>query len=205
MKYIIYAINFFLLLMIPTVLFVYPNLNDKKETSIIVKKLNSNNFYDVSDVALKVDENALNTKVDETKKIVLNNNDVLAVNVARANSTTVLEKIIGKMSSYGPDCKGCGGKVGAGQVVTNGNIYYYDNTYGQLRIVAGDKKFPYGTVIRVVNSKYSTPFYAIVLDRGGDIGIGKRFTFDLLFPSEKEASLFGTSYNVTFEVMRYGY
>lgn len=204
MKYIVYAINFFLLLMIPVVLFVYPKLNNKKETNIIVKKLNSNDFYDVSEIQLRENYVVKQEYNETTKEIVLNNNK-LSVNIAKGNVTNVLEKIVGKMSSYGPDCKGCGGKVGAGQVVTNGNVYYYDKTFGQLRIVAGDSKYPYGTVIRVLNSKYNEPFYAIVLDRGGDIGIGRKFMFDLLFPSEKEANLFGTSYNVTFEVMRYGY
>ena len=81
---------------------------------------------------------------------------------------------------------------------------YHDSTYGDLRIVAGDKKYPYGTVIRVVNSKIGT-FNVIVLDRGGDIGIGRRYMFDLLFFSEAEASQFGLSRNTTFEVLRYGY
>ena len=48
-------------------------------------------------------------------------------------------------------------------------------------------------------------FNAIVLDRGGDIGIGRRFLFDLLFPSESEAVAFGTSYDVTVDVLRFGY
>ena len=45
----------------------------------------------------------------------------------------------------------------------------------------------------------------IGLDRGGDIGIGRRFLFDLLFPSESEAATFGTSYDVTVDVLRFGY
>ena len=198
MKYVVYAINIFLLLMIPAYLFIFPMLRETSETDLAVKKLNSNDIFSV--------DNTLLRKEDTTKKeITLNNNDILAVNVCKANVTDTLETVFGRMSAYGPDCAGCGGKVGAGQVVTNGNIYYYDKVYGQLRIVAGDKKFPYGAVIRVLNSKYKDPFYAIVLDRGSDIGIGRRFTFDLLFPSEREANLFGTSYNVTFEVVRYGY
>ena len=48
-------------------------------------------------------------------------------------------------------------------------------------------------------------FNAIVLDRGGGIGFGKRFLFDLLFASEAEASQFGTSYDVTFSLLRDGY
>lgn len=202
MKYIIYAINIFLLLMIPVYLFIFPMLNKTSDTSLVVKKLNSNEIVSINNILYRKSDVVENTN---EKEIILNNNDTLAINICKANVTDVLETVLGKMSAYGPDCAGCGGKVGAGQVVTNGNIYYYDNVYGQLRIVAGDSKFPYGTIIRVINSKYKDPFYAIVLDRGSDIGIGRKFTFDLLFPSEREANLFGTSYNVTFEVIRYGY
>ena len=202
MKYVIYAINIFLLLMIPVYLFIFPMLNKTSDTNLVVKKLNSNEIVSINNVLYRKSDVVEDTS---KKEIILNNNDTLAVNVCKANVTDVLETVLGKMSAYGPDCAGCGGKVGAGQVVTNGNIYYYDKVYGQLRIVAGDSKFPYATIIRVLNSKYKDPFYAIVLDRGSDIGIGRRFTFDLLFPSEREANLFGTSYNVTFEVVRYGY
>ena len=58
--------------------------------------------------------------------------------------------------------------------------------------------------VKVSGSKLGD-FYAIVLDRGGGIGFGKRFLFDLLFSSEGEASQFGTSYDVTFELVRDGY
>ena len=201
MKYVVYALNIFLFLMVPVYLFVFPLLDQSSETNLVVKELKSNEIVSVSNVLYRKE----NVDSSNQKEIVLNNDDKLAVNVCRANVTDVLETVLGKMSAYGPDCAGCGGKVGAGQVVTNGNIYYYDKVYGQLRIVAGDSKFPYGTVIRVLNSKYKDPFYAIVLDIGSDIGINRRFRFDLLFPSEREANLFGTSYNVTFEVVRYGY
>ena len=75
---------------------------------------------------------------------------------------------------------------------------------GNIRIVAGDASYPYGSIVRVKGSKLGE-FYAIVLDRGGAIGKGKRFMFDLLFPSNSVASQFGTEYNLTFEILRYGY
>ena len=46
---------------------------------------------------------------------------------------------------------------------------------------------------------------AIVLDRGGSIGIGKKFLFDLLYESEKEAYKYGVSYNTKFEILRNGF
>ncbi len=118
--------------------------------------------------------------------------------------TDVLETQVGTMSAYGLDCVGCSGRVGASYDAASNNVRYYDPTYGECRIIAADPKYPYGTIIRVVNSNIGT-FNAIVLDRGGDIGIGRRYMADLLFHTEAEASGFGLSRNVTFEVLRYGY
>ena len=118
--------------------------------------------------------------------------------------TPVLETVSGAMSAYGPDCAGCSGHLGGGFDASGGNYIYTDATYGNIRIVAGDSKYPYGTIVKVSNSKIGE-FNAIVLDRGGDIGVGRRFTFDLLFPTEAEAASFGTNYDCTFDILRYGY
>ena len=110
------------------------------------------------------------------------------------------EVVTGKMSGYGPDCIGCNGYLANGHYVGNGNIYYNDSEYGQVRIVAGDKKYKFGTIIRINDS-----MLAIVLDRGGSIGIGKKFMFDLLYASEAEANSNGVSYNTKFEILRNGF
>ena len=146
---------------------------------------------------------AINDKKDFF--ILENIEDDSLLDVASASVLNeVLETQVGVMSAYGPDCRGCSGHLGGGFDASLGNYIYNDATFGEVRIVAGDSKYPYGTIIRVKNSKIGE-FNAIVLDRGGAIGIGKKFMFDLLFPSEAEASKFGTSYNVSFEVLRYGY
>ena len=116
----------------------------------------------------------------------------------------ILETQVGTMSAYGPNCVGCSGHLGGGFDASDGSYIYNDPTYGNVRIVAGDPQYPYGTIIRISNTK-AGDFNAIVLDRGGDIGIGRRFLFDLLFPSESEAAAFGTSYDVTVDVLRFGY
>ena len=104
------------------------------------------------------------------------------------------------MSGYGPDCIGCSGYLANGTYVGGGNIYYDDSEYGRVRIVAGDKKFKFGTIVRINDS-----MLAIVLDRGGSIGIGKKFMFDLLYESEAEANRNGVSYNTKFEILRNGF
>lgn len=116
----------------------------------------------------------------------------------------VLETQIGSLSGYGPDCVGCSGFLASGLDVRSGNIYYSDSTYGSVRILAGDKSYPYGTIVRVKNSRLSE-FVGIVLDRGGAVGFGKSHLFDLLYQTSSEALKNEVSYNTTFEILRYGY
>ncbi len=118
-------------------------------------------------------------------------------------TTDVLRTLTGTMSGYGPDCKGCGGRTKSGYDVRN-TIYYPDSTYGNIRILAGDPSFAFGTIVRVKNSKLGN-FIAIILDEGSGIGFGRSHLFDLLFPSELDAKAYGVSRNVTFEVLRNGY
>lgn len=111
----------------------------------------------------------------------------------------------GSMTAYGPDCKGCGGKTGCPprQNVTNGNIYFNDNDYGKVRIVASSSAIPCGTMLRISNLSISKePIYAIVLDRGSAIQGTK---MDLLYKSEATAISFGRQSKVLFEVLRWGW
>ena len=112
------------------------------------------------------------------------------------------------MTAYGPDCYGCtSGRTASGQYVMDGNIYYNDPTFGNIRIVAADKSIPFGSIIRISGlSIFPEPILAIVLDRGGMIGFaeGKHSYFDLLYKSEKDAASFGRP-TATFELLRRGY
>ena len=147
-------------------------------------------------------------KQEETKP-----NDVIIKgeykpNLAVLETIEVLETYVGKMTAYGPDCYGCtSGRTASGQYVMDGNIYYNDPTFGNIRIVAADKTIPFGSIIRISGlSIFSEPILAIVLDRGGMIGFaeGKHSYFDLLYKSEKDAASFGRP-TATFELLRRGY
>lgn len=149
-------------------------------------------------------------KVDETiesKSIVNDKTNDKKEDTVVSSPSNVLETLYGTMSGYGPDCYGCtSNRVASGYYVGEGNIYYNDATYGKIRIVSGDKKYPFGTIVKISSSNVSNgDIIAIVLDRGGNIGIGKKFTFDLLFATEKEASGYSVSRNVKFEILRLGY
>ena len=109
----------------------------------------------------------------------------------------------GTMTGYGPDCVGCTGRVSCPprNDVTNGNIYFNDNDYGTIRIVAADSQIPCGTIVNISGNRLSDPITAIVLDRGGAI---KGTLMDLLMPSEKTSSPIGRQ-NVTYEIVRWGW
>lgn len=129
-------------------------------------------------------------------------------NLAVLETVSVLETYVGKMTAYGPDCYGCtSGRTASGQYVMDGNIYYNDKTFGNIRIVAADKSIPFGSIIKISGLSISPdPILAIVLDRGGMIGFaeGKHSYFDLLYKSEKDAASFGRP-TATFELLRRGY
>lgn len=118
-----------------------------------------------------------------------------------------IEKLTGSLAGYGPDCYGCTSfRTSSGKYIGDGNIYYEDKEFGKIRIVAGDKSYPYGTIVKISNTGYySDAIYAVVLDRGGGVGKGKKFLFDLLFETEKDALKMGSRKNVTFEILRLGY
>ena len=204
------------------------NLYTTNTTEVVFKQTTNNNKYDyiayneIIEEEYEIEEETIEVKIDETlpektevKKEVVTviekkepiKEEIKKEEVKVNNTENILETLNGSMSGYGPDCYGCtSNRVASGYYVGEGNIYYEDKTYGKVRIVAGDKKYPLGTIVKIGSSKVSNePIIAIVLDRGGDIGINKKFTFDLLFATEKEASKYGVSKNIKFEILRLGY
>ena len=115
-------------------------------------------------------------------------------------SITVDSIFTGTMSGYGSDI---GSLTASGHYIGD-SIYYPDSTYGNIRILAGDRSIPFGTVIRVSNSNAGS-FIGIVLDTGRNIGFDRLYDFDLLFETSKEAINYGVSKDVTFEILRVGY
>lgn len=107
------------------------------------------------------------------------------------------------ISHYGPDCIGCMGYTASGYYVGDGRLYYQDSTFGSVRVVAADRKYPLGTILRI--GYRGETILAIVLDRGGAIGDGKRFQIDLLTSSEQTANVLGIVSGAPLEVLRLGY
>ena len=115
-------------------------------------------------------------------------------------SITVGSTFTGTMSGYGADI---GNYTASGHYIGD-SIYYLDSIYGNIRILAGDKSIPFGTVIEVSNSNAGS-FIGIVLDTGRNIGFDRLYDFDVLFETSREALNYGVSRNVSFKILRVGY
>ena len=123
--------------------------------------------------------------------------------IAVASSSPVA--FMGTLTAYGPDCPGCTGNSACPprQNFKNGNIYFDDQVYGTVRVVAADRSIPCGSIVRISGINiYSEPILAVVMDRGGAV-TGNHM--DLLFTSQTNLEGFATSHNIKFEIIRYGW
>lgn len=168
----------------------------EEQKKVVVVKQENQNTPQAKKETIKSDKKQTESKKVEEKK----ETPVIKEEITKYN---VLETFTGTLSAYGADCSGCSTRTSSGFDISK-SIYYNDKKYGNVRILAGDRKYPYGTIVNLKLSD-KTEIKGIVLDRGGDIGIGKKFQFDILLNSQKEAYKFGTRKNTTFEILRLGY
>lgn len=165
------------------------------KNSIIVNNINTVKAVESSRIE-KIDSVFINNK-EEYKK-------VFSVQEINLNESKKLE-FTGTLTGYGADCEGCSGIVACApyQNVSNGNIYYEDDTYGKIRILAADKSIPCGSIIKISNYSFvAGDFYGIVLDRGSAI-VG--LTMDLLHDKESDTIAIGRQYNINFKIERWGF
>lgn len=111
----------------------------------------------------------------------------------------------GQMTAYKASCVGCTGRVSCPprQDVRNDNIYYEDQEYGSIRILAADANIPCGTIVQITNVTFSSePIIGIVLDRGGAI---KGNIMDFLVGENDDMNVIGRQQNVHYEVIRWGW
>ena len=160
-----------------------------------------------------VTSNVNNVKSIQSKRIINKNNNFSSKTKLVTNTFDIKKygnnnniEFNGTLTGYGPDCPGCGGRVACNPNpdVRNGNIYFEDNEYGKIRILAADKSIPCGSIVKINNFKFvdGNEFYGIVLDRGSAI-VG--LTMDLLYPSEKDTQVIGRQRNIHFAIQRWGW
>ena len=166
-----------------------------KKTTVLAN--NRNNVKSVQAVHIVNKYNSLleNAKAVEVKSLSE------AVKIAPKKSVS----FNGSMTAYGPDCKGCSGRTSCPprQNLSGGNVYFKDQDYGVVRILAGDRSLPCGTIVKISNVSITKNYiYGVVLDRGSSIQGTK---MDIMYESEKKAMSFGKQYNVKYEIVRWGW
>lgn len=144
------------------------------------------------------EEQVVEQVIEQPKPVEIPN-----VNVQDVSGYPALASQTVNISHYGHDCNGCGNSTASGYYIGDGRKYYNDSTFGSVRIVAADYKYPDGTILRLNYNGNS--FAAIVLDRGGSVGDHGKYQLDLLESNEHEALNAGTVYGASLEVLRYGY
>ena len=153
----------------------------------------------------KVDLQFAGTKVHEESFTTTTQQEKSKTNNKETkNEINTLESFTGVVTAYSPYCTGCIGITASGYNVKN-TIYYKDKEYGKLRVLAADKKYKFGSIIKLSNIDNYNEIYGIVLDRGSAIGNNKKSQIDLLFAKEHECVTFGRKHNVKIEVLRYGF
>ncbi len=124
----------------------------------------------------------------------------------------------GITTGYGADCPGCSGTVACrtreGKYINlvNDGVYYKDQQYGDVRIVAADHTlFSCGTIIEVNNGRQD-PFLAIVLDTGIDMRRAWRNQgvahLDIAFITESDPGTYAVTVKnngAKFSVQRWGW
>ncbi len=114
----------------------------------------------------------------------------------------VSNKLYGDLTGYSADCPLCNGTLACARnynVYQNNVVTYYDNTYGNVRIVASSRNLPCGSIVKINSSRVPGQL-AIVLDRGV---LGN--DLDLLVPTEQYAIQYVGRSKVSYEVLRRGW
>jgi len=162
------------------------------EETIIESRFHNGEFYNiVSEEVVIVDEGVA--------RVVLIGTYVPAPPpIPQVNTTTPTESIEtfdASVTAYLPDCRGCSGFTASGKDVRNTSTFY-DSTFGNVRIIAADRRFPFGTVIYIQNVGK-----AVVLDRGRSV-TGN--ILDLLMLPGQDARQFGRQ-SLQAQVVRLGW
>ncbi len=161
---------------------------------IMVLEMQSNNMV------LNAQNSNLNKQVDLKSLAIL---DMSTIEEVKEEEVIENPKIESVMTGYVYNCPACSGKLACNSSIdlTNGQINYNDQTYGEVRIVASSKNLECGSIVAIKAEKLgSEDILAIVLDRGM---IGNRL--DLLMPSEEEAHTKIGRTPITYEILRNGY
>lgn len=175
---------------------------ENKELTVDTEEVTSENEVVKEEKILEEkQETTQKEEVTETEEVV-QQEETPVVTPEVTQKSDVIETYTGNLSYYRANCSGCSGYTATGYDVRDGKLYYNDLTYGNIRIVAAGTEIPKYSIVRIKNSSLGTDVLAIVLDRGGNIGQGKKFIVDILTNSTEAKG--GIDYGVSIEVIRKG-
>ena len=218
---LIVILNWSLLFALPITLLTVNVETNKTSAKISPKKLSTSIMFKTEKsnaiVATKIDE--VDNKIEEQEEV---KEEVKKVEVTKETpkeeikeeqkevvsqpvyeeKSDVLKSYTGKMSFYNANCTGCSGITSTGIDVSDGRLYYYDNNYGNVRIIAAGPEIKKWSIVRLKNTSLGSNTLAIVLDRGGAIGEGRTFLIDMLTNNQEGKG--GVEKGVVVEVLRDG-
>ena len=218
---LIVILNWSLLFALPITLLTVNVETNKTSAKISPKKLSTSIMFKTEKsnaiVATNIDE--VDNKIEEQEEV---KEEVKKVEVTKETQkeeikeeqkevvsqpvyeekSDVLKSYTGKMSFYNANCTGCSGITSTGIDVSDGRLYYYDNNYGNVRIIAAGPEIKKWSIVRLKNTSLGSNVLAIVLDRGGAIGEGRTFLIDMLTNSDEKKD--GVEKDIVVEVIRDG-
>jgi hypothetical protein len=203
----------------------YSEINIAKNNNLLNKKgetVNSINYKTVVKYNSKLPSNITNTIKEGQVGLSINNGKTNKI--IKEPTDAIVEKGTGrygiskgKLVGYGPDCKGCSGEGYLACRTEDGNkfslkydgIYYTDDEFGSVRILAANRtKFPCGTIVQI-EKQDGSKFMAVVMDQINTKLPDGRELMDLAYSSQTDKSVFGadglTGNNITFNVQRWGW
>lgn len=188
---------------------LFTKVEEKSQNEIII---DSESFEEAEEIEVEEKEEEqqqtpkkVETPVEQKEEPVVSSPPQVeeVINQEPAPASDVLATYTGNMSFYYATCRDCTGftKVG-GYDVRDGKLYYPDKQYGNVRIVAAGSEISNWSIIRIKNSAMGDNILAIVLDRGSDIGLNRKFLIDMLTNTTEARG--GVHRNITVEVLRNG-
>ncbi len=204
---------------------VVNNINKEKDFQVVTSVTN---YKTVVQYNKKIPKNVTNVisegKVGLSYTEQNNQESTVEEKIVQEVTNEVVEKgtgdygiYTGKLIGYGPDCVGCSGEGYLACKTVDGTkfslkyngIYYNDNEYGNVRILAAaTSKFPCGTIIEITKSGKES-FLAVVLDTGGTVQNAWKngnVVMDLAYSRNADSGSDGlTGSNITFNIKRWGW
>lgn len=197
------------------------NLNEIKNEKIVNQVVE----YDTKVIYNSKLPNTVQVTLTEGKKGLSYTDSTGTVKILQSAVTKVVEQgtgltgqYVGKITGYGPDCPGCSKvgnvscktKYGKKHSLIYDGVYYVDDEYGKVRILAAaTSAFPCGTVVYVDNGRGAS-FFGIVMDSGSSMRNAwteGNVWMDVAYSSQNEARTNGiiSGNNIKYQVKRWGW